>query len=83
MELMEALEKMCIHVPADISIIGFDDLQGQGADKAKLTTKRQNVPKKASVAATMLFEQIATKERVPENVCLAVELVERASVAKK
>jgi len=78
--LMEVLAEHGVRVPADISIIGYDDLSVTSTMSPKLTTIRQDISKKAQMAIDMLFGQIEEKDGSPLNTVLDVALVERDSV---
>ncbi len=62
-------------VPADISIVGFDDAPDAGLLDPPLTTVRQAISEKGRIAARMVFENR------PGDRVLPVELVVRSSTA--
>jgi len=78
--LVEALTEHGIRVPADVSVIGYDDLSATSSVSPKLTTIRQDIGKKAQIAMDLLFGQIGGKDVPPQNTVLDVVLVERDSV---
>jgi len=78
--LMEALAEHGLRVPADISIIGYDDLAFASTMSPNLTTIRQDISKKAQIAIDMLFSQIEEKNISTLSTVLDVTLVERDSV---
>lgn len=70
---IEALKRRGYRVPEDVSVIGFDDVDF--AANFGLSSVRQPIFDKGSIAASMLINQIEQKEiNVP---VLQVELVER------
>ena len=78
--LIEALAENGMRVPADISIIGFDDLSFTSNITPRLTTIRQDISKKARIAIDLLFRQVEGKDAAPLNTVLDVSLIERDSV---
>ena len=70
---LDACRALGLSVPADVAVIGFDDV-GPDAAEAGLTTIRQDVRAKARRAAEVLFDAPDTASSV-----LAVELVARDS----
>jgi LacI family transcriptional regulator len=78
-----ALEQLEMHVPADISVVGFDDVQWMSMVEPPLTTIRQPVAEMARSAAELALRRLgeAAPGR-PSTVVFRTELVERASVAQ-
>lgn len=70
-----ALRARGLRVPADVSIVGFDDVPGAETASPPLTTIRQPVEQKGRVAARMLLDGGRA------HVILPTELVVRASTA--
>lgn len=66
-------------VPADLSIVGFDDVPRAGSWDPPLTTVRQPMVDKGRAAADLLLELIDGAS--PRRVELGIELVVRASTA--
>lgn len=66
-------------IPADISIVGFDDIAMSQRLWPPLTTVRQPTKKAAFAATTMLLESLATGDSSPSNTELQTELVIRQS----
>lgn len=80
MGLLAGLRISGLNVPDDISLIGFDDLQLCQFTNPPLTTISQSIEKKAELVGEHLFRMIRKKEKIPMNVVLDVELVERQTV---
>jgi LacI family transcriptional regulator len=68
-------------VPADVSIVGFDDLQFAANVNPPLTTLRQDKAGLGAEAAKALMALIGGREDVPQAVTLPVELIVRGSTA--
>jgi DNA-binding LacI/PurR family transcriptional regulator len=63
-------------IPADLSLVGFDDVDGMATLSPPLTTVRQDIVNKGRTAAQMLFDPT-----LPRRPVLPVELVVRGSTA--
>lgn len=70
-----------VAVPAEVSVVGFDNLDIGGYVTPQLTTVEQNVQRKAALAVDLLVDSIERGERPDTPVTLGVDLVERASTA--
>jgi len=71
-------------VPADLSIVGFDDVIFASMMQAPLTTIRQDIYRKGSLATEILLDQIQGKSKeCHEEIILPVQLVERSSVRQR
>lgn len=81
LELMHLLQEQGIHVPEDISIVGFDDSPHCVYSVPKLTTVKQDVELRARNAIEILGN---LKKGIPQSMTfkLPVYLVERQSVKK-
>ena len=79
MGIISALQSKNISVPEDKSVIGFDDLYASQLFNPPLTTIRQDVKLKGSIAVKTLVDLIEGRE-ISENTVLPVDLVERESV---
>jgi LacI family transcriptional regulator len=85
---MEALADLGIRVPEDVSVAGFDDTIAARMAVPQLSTVRQPLAAMGSRAVELIYERIerAAAERtgeMPEPVVFPVELVQRASVARR
>jgi len=79
--IMAGLHEAGSAVPADISVIGFDDLDISAYTTPGLTTIAQDMPAKVAEASRIILEEIEGGEGPHAPVSLGVELVERGSVA--
>ena len=66
-------------VPADISVVGFDDIQSAGFHNPSLTTIRQPLVQMGRVAARILLQRIRGQATFPDVVPIHPELVIRES----
>ena len=66
-------------VPEDISIVGFDDIQGAAFHNPSLTTIRQPLQQMGAVAARILLQRIRGQATFPDVVPIHPELVIRES----
>ncbi len=79
---MQRLREKGLSVPADISIVGFDDMPFADMLAPALTTIRQPVREMGQAACRALFSTLNNQETVPMT-RLPVALIERQSVAKR
>ncbi len=80
--LMNALAELKIQVPADVSVIGFDDIDFCRSMQVPLTTIRVPAYKLGEKAAELLIAQIGARdESKNRKVILPAQLIERKSVA--
>lgn len=79
-EAMNFLQEQGIKVPAELSIIGFDDLYISSLVTPKLTTINQDIFKKGVLAAELLISNIKNEPIEEHKLSLPVVLVERQSV---
>ena len=77
--VLDAARAAGIDVPADLSVVGFDD--APAATPRDLTTVHQPLVEKGRVAGRMLLEAI--EGGAPADVTLPTELVVRASTARR
>jgi len=68
-----------LRVPEDISIVGFDDIQGAAFHNPSLTTIRQPLRQIGIVAARILLQRIRGQANFPDIVPIHPELVIRES----
>lgn len=69
-------------VPEDFSVVGFDDIEVSRYTTPELTTIRQDIARKGSVAAEMIVADVAAGHRTGTCVTLQPELVIRGSSAR-
>jgi DNA-binding LacI/PurR family transcriptional regulator len=77
---IRALHEAGLRVPADVSILGFDDIQSAAFQVPSLSTIRQPLQKMGSAAAQMLMKKLAG-EATPHLVQVDPELIVRESTA--
>ena len=82
MGIMQCLKDHGVYVPADVSVVGFDNIYLSEFVEPSLTTIRQPSHEMGCLAAHMLLDAIEQPELVQENVVMQPELVERKSVRK-
>lgn len=70
-----------LRVPDDISVVGFDDIQGAAYHNPSLTTIRQPLAQMGAVAARILLQRIRGQATFPDTVPIMPELVIRESTA--
>lgn len=66
-------------VPEDVSVVGFDDIQGAAFHNPSLTTIRQPLHEMGAVAARILLQRIRGQASFPDLVPIHPELVIRES----
>ena len=79
--IMEGLAESAFSVPADVSVLGFDNLDLSEYVTPKLTTIAQDIPQKAGIAVRLLLDAIERSEHPTEPITLDVRLIPRASTA--
>lgn len=77
---LRALRDSGLHVPADVSVVGFDDINSAAFQIPSLTTVRQPLDKMGALAAEILIERIHGGAD-PVEVTVDPELVVRESTA--
>lgn len=68
-------------VPADLSVVGFDDINESALVVPGLTSVRQPLEEMGRVATRLLVARIENPETVPQRLELATELVIRGTTA--
>ena len=76
---IRALMNHGLRVPEDISVVGFDDIQGAAFHNPSLTTIRQPLIQMGAVAARILLQRIQGQATFPDIVPIHPELVIRES----
>ena len=79
---IRAFQEAGLRVPQDISVIGFDDIQGAAYSSPSLTTVRQPLAHMGSLAAQTLLARIEGEKESPPEILIEPELVVRHSTAK-
>lgn len=81
LKVMEQLIKMGIKIPADLSIIGFDDFESSKYAKVPLTTVQQHFDTLGYEAAKLLLEVLTKTQLEAKKVLLPTNLIIRDSTA--
>ncbi|MGD0443836.1 MAG: LacI family DNA-binding transcriptional regulator [Edaphobacter sp.] len=77
---IRALHDAEFKVPADVSVMGFDDIQAASYIVPSLTTIRQPLNQMGALAASSLLKKL-NHEKIPETIKVDPELVVRESTA--
>lgn len=81
---LAAINEAGLHVPRDVSVVGFDDMPWASALNPPLTTIAQPVTAMGQTAARLLLERIdGNEEAEPRNILLQPKLIVRASTAAR
>ena len=78
---MQALTARGLRVPADVSVVGFDDTVQAAIAVPALTTVRQPLAEQGRTAVSLLLRQIENRRLEPLRLELATRLVVRESTA--
>lgn len=78
---IRAIQEAGLRVPADISVVGFDDIPGAAFHSPSLTTVRQPLRLMGEIAAETLLRRIEGGKTYPPQVAVEPELVVRESTA--
>ena len=68
-------------IPADVALVGFDDMAIAMSTTPHLTSVRQPIEEMGHEMARLLIESLDTADPVPRRVILATQLIRRASSA--
>lgn len=79
--VLRAALELGLHVPRDLSVIGFDDIMLASHVIPRLTTIAQPIEQIAQRATRLLLRQIEDADALPETVKLETALVVRESTA--
>ena len=79
---MRAFQEAGLRVPEDVSVIGFDDIQGAAYSTPSLTTVRQPLAHMGRLAAQTLLARIEGEKDAPLEILIEPELVVRKSTGK-
>ena len=79
---IRAIQEAGLRVPDDISVVGFDDIQGAAFHFPSLTTVRQPLHRMGEIAAETLLERIEGTGAYLQQIAVEPELVIRESTAK-
>ncbi len=78
---IRALMDHGLRVPENVSVVGFDDIQGAAFHNPSLTTIRQPLNQMGEVAARILLQRIRGQAAFPDSVPIMPELVIRESTS--
>lgn len=78
--VIRALVDSGLRIPADMSVVGFDDIPESAFILPPLTTVKQDFPAVGELAVELLVAAISGQE-LPDTTPLAAELIVRSSVA--
>lgn len=78
---MQCLKKHERQIPAEVSVVGFDDVEAGTHTQPQLTTVRVDKEELGAIASRRLVEMIETKKEFLGKVFTPVELVVRQSTA--
>ncbi|HWQ14913.1 MAG TPA: LacI family DNA-binding transcriptional regulator [Roseiflexaceae bacterium] len=76
---INALRRADLHVPQDVSVIGFDNIGLSAVMMPALTTVAQPVAEVGQVSVQLLLQQIGGERNTPARVVLPTALIERES----
>ncbi|HEX7893244.1 MAG TPA: substrate-binding domain-containing protein, partial [Terriglobales bacterium] len=79
---IRAFQDAGLRVPADISVVGFDDIPAAAFHSPSLTTVRQPLGKMGEIAAEVLIARIEGEREFPHELAVQPEIVIRESTAK-
>lgn len=79
--LIDACEAIGLRVPADVSVVGFDDITIAGLKRIALTTVAQPLMFQAERAVSLVLERIERPTAPPRHIRVPVELRVRESTA--
>jgi DNA-binding LacI/PurR family transcriptional regulator len=80
---IRAFQEAGLRVPDDISVVGFDDIQGAAYNTPSLTTVRQPLARMGTIAAQTLLERIAGSLEDPKEIAVQPELMIRESSSRR
>ncbi len=78
---IQAAQQAGLRVPADLSVIGVDDIEVAGFQSPPLSTIRQSFPQMASQCVHLLLSILDDKEPETSQIVIEPMLVERKSTA--
>jgi DNA-binding LacI/PurR family transcriptional regulator len=79
---ISAFQEAGLRVPADVSVVGFDDIKMAAYSNPSLTTVRQPLLKMGEISARSLLGQIKNSEEYVPEILIEPEFVVRKSTAK-
>jgi DNA-binding LacI/PurR family transcriptional regulator len=82
MGAISAFQEAGLHVPNDVSVVGFDDIKMAAYSNPSLTTVRQPLLKMGEISARSLLSQIKNSDEYVAEILIEPEFVVRKSTAK-
>jgi len=79
---MDAVRSLGLRVPEDVWVVGYDDVDMAAWEAFDLTTVRQSTVRLAAEATRLVLARVDDRDRAPERVLLAPELVVRGSTGR-
>lgn len=79
---IRAIRESGLRVPQDISVVGFDDIEGAAFHYPSLTTVRQPLRRMGEIAAKALLARIEGEDGDPREIAVEPEFVVRESTAR-
>ena len=76
-----AFQEAGLHVPQDVSVVGFDDIQSAAYINPALTTVRQPLQEMGEIAARTLVDRIEGRLKEVPDIAVEPQLVVRKSTA--
>jgi Transcriptional regulators len=77
---IKAFKEKNLHVPNDVSVIGFDDIPMSALMDPPLTTMKVSKRQIGKTAMKLMIEKLENQSRVPSKIVIGGELVIRESV---
>jgi LacI family transcriptional regulator len=74
-----AFQESGLRVPADVSVVGFDDIPSAAFNSPGLTTVRQPLQRMGQIAAKTVIDQIEGTEEYVAEIAIEPEFVVRGS----
>ena len=79
---IQAFQEAGVHVPGDVSVVGFDDISLAVIFKPELTTVSQPLNRMGQIAAKTLIDQIEKAAEYQPELIIEPELIQRASSSR-
>jgi LacI family transcriptional regulator len=81
MGVMDAVRSRGLHIPEDISILGFDDVPQAALVRPALTTVHQPLEQMGRVATQLLLDRLKNPQQEFNRIELPTELIVRGSTS--
>jgi LacI family transcriptional regulator len=79
---LDAARARAVDVPAQLSIVGFDDISLAGWESFRLTTIRQPLSEMAEEAVRLLVDRLARADGPARRIVFPTELIQRGTTAQ-